>query len=365
MTEVLPERRTARLVDVAKAAGVSRGTAGNVFSRPELVRAEVRARVEEAARNLGYGGPDPKGRLLRAGRTNAIGVVMPAAAGISLSFKHPYMREFLTGVAEVCEEQSAGMSLVSGIDDQKAWGIRNALVDGFILSSIEEVELIEPALRRKLPFVVMDIDGGPDISSVRIDDRDGARQLAQHLVDLGHRRFAVLSVLRQSGHAPIFHGPGETPHGLFAGYPNDRDRLSGIADVLERVGISINDVPIIEVFGGAAEGPSFGGAVEGASMLLDNAPEATAVLALGDTQELAILAEARRRNIAVPGDLSIVGFDDPPQLALANPPLTTIVQPTAEKGRVAARMLFDGGAPRHVVLPVKLIVRGSTAPPRR
>lgn len=353
-----------RLVDVAKAAGVSRGTASNVFNNPRLVRPEVRERVEAVARELGYGGPDPKARLLRAGKANAIGVVMPGAFGITIAFRHPYMRDFLAGVTDVCEEHGAGLSLVSGIDDQRGWGIRNALVDGFILGRIEEVELIEAAIRRRLPFVVMDTDGGPDISSVRIDDRGAARLAAQHLVDLGHRRFAILSVLRQSGRAPIFHGPAETHHELVAGYPNDRERLSGIADVLAGVGISIDAVPIVEVFGGAAEGASFGGAAVGASMLLDNAPEATAVLAMGDTQELAVLDEARRRNIAVPRDLSVVGFDDPPQLALADPPLTTIVQPTVEKGRVAARILFEGGPPRHVVLPVHLVIRSSTAPPR-
>ena len=99
-------------------------------------------------------------------------------------------------------------------------------------------------------------------------------------------------------------------------------------------------------------------------MLLDNAPEATAVIALGDTQELAVLSEARRRGIIVPRDLSVVGFDDPPEAARTDPPLTTIVQPTIEKGRVAARILFEGGPPRQVVLPVKLVVRSSTAPPR-
>ena len=77
---------------------------------------------------------------------------------------------------------------------------------------------------------------------------------------------------------------------------------------------------------------------------------------VGGHSGLAILAEARRRGIAVPRDLSVVGFDDPPQLAEVDPPLTTIVQPSVEKGRIAARILFEGGPPRQVVLPVTLIV---------
>ncbi|MEX0853454.1 MAG: substrate-binding domain-containing protein [Bauldia sp.] len=247
---------------------------------------------------------------------------------------------------------------MSGVDDQKAWGIRNALVDGFILNLLEDVELIEPALRRKLPFVVMDIDGGPAFSSVRIDDRGGARQAAQHLVDLGHRHFAIVSVLRQMGLAPILHGPAEAHHRLVAGYPPDRERLSACAEVLAGAGIPIDDVPIVEI-------NSNEDMAAGVSLLLDSAPETTAVISIaGDPQALAVLDQARRRGIAVPGDLSIVGFDDNPEAALADPPLTTIVQPVGEKGRVAARILFEGGPPRHVVLPVTLVVRGSTAPPR-
>jgi DNA-binding LacI/PurR family transcriptional regulator len=76
------------------------------------------------------------------------------------------------------------------------------------------------------------------------------------------------------------------------------------------------------------------------------------------------MAEARRRGVDVPGDVSVIGFDDAPDAAVASPPLTTIAQPTIEKGRIAARMVFEGGRSRRLVLPVELVVRGSTAPPR-
>lgn len=349
---------------MAAAAGVSKATVSNVFNWPERVRPDLRKRVEEAARRLGYSGADPRGSLLSGGKTNALGIVPPGAFGIGIAFTHPYMRDFLAGVAEVCEAYGAAMHLVSGVGDKKARSIRNALVDGFIFNSLEEVELIEPVRRQSLPFVVMDADGGPLINSVRIDDRDGARQAAQHLVDLGHRRFAILTVLRQSGSPPILHRPGGEGPRLDVGYPMDWERLCGIAEVLATVGLSINDVPIVEVFGGSADTTTFGGALAGAALLFDNAPEATAVIALGDTQDLAVLAEAKRRNIAVPRDLSVVGFDDPPQLALADPPLTTVAQPSIEKGRVAARIIFEGGPARQVVLPVTLMIRNSTAPPR-
>lgn len=353
-----------KLSDVAAAAGVSKATASNVFSAPERVRLELRLRVEAAARSLGYAGPDPKGRLLSGGKANAIGIVPPGAFGIPIAFRHPYMREFLGGVSDICEEHGAGLHIVSGIAGQKARGIRNALVDGLILSSIADAELINPALRGTLPFVVMDEDCGPDINSVRSDDRDGARQATRHLIELGHRQFAILSVLRDSGKKPIYHGPQEKSHQLIAGYPIDRERLVGVAEALTPAGISIDQVPIVEVFGGAGDDDSFGGARQGAALLLDKAPQATAILAMGDTQELAVLAEAARRNISVPRELSIVGFDDPPQLAQFDPLLTTVVQDVAEKGRIAARLLFAHGPPRQIVLPVRLAVRNSTAAPR-
>jgi DNA-binding LacI/PurR family transcriptional regulator len=351
--------RRAKLKDVAKAAGVSQGTASNAFNRPELVRPLVRERVEKAARELGYFGPDPKARLLRVGKVNAIGVVTGQWAPLAELFRHPYPRAFLSGVAEVCDEKGSGLALVSGVGDTKAWGISNAIVDGFIIHTEEEIaeKVVEIAKRRRLPFVLIDTEAGPDANWVRLDDRSGAREAARHLVGLGHRRFAILSVLRARGRETIFHDPGTHHHRLAAGFIHDSERIAGYAEAFTEAGISIDDMPIIEAPASTV------GAASGALTLFDRAPGATAVLTSSDTQALAVLAEARRRNISVPGDLSVVGFDDQPEAALADPPLTTVFQPVVEKGRAAARILFEGGPPRHIVLPLQLIVRASTAPP--
>ncbi len=354
----------ARLSDVALAAGVSKATASNVFSAPEKVRPELQRRVKEAALALGYAGPDPKGRLLSGGKANAIAVVQPGDSGITIAFRHPYMIEFLAGVAEICEEHGAGLHLVSGKEGQKAVGIRNALVDGFIFFSVEEANLIEPSRRNRMPYVLMDVDAGKSVNSVCSDDRAGARRATQHLIDLGHRKIAVASVLRNSNQVPIFHDRGETPHRLAFGYHVDHERLAGIAEAMAGVGIAIDRVPIVEFFCRAGWEPPYDGSAAGAELLLDNAPDATAIIALGDTQALAIVAELRRRNIAVPQAMSIVGFYDPTEQASFDLPLTAIVQPVVEKGRMAARILFEGGPPRQVVLPLELVVRGSTARPR-
>src|SRR6476620_4860800 len=125
-----------KLSDVAKAAGVSQGTASNAFSRPQLVREEVRERVRAAARDLGYAGPDPKGRLLRAGKVNAVGVA--TAEPLSYFFEDPFARELMQGMSEACDSAGAGLALVSAKNDERlAWNIQSALVDGFVLLCIE------------------------------------------------------------------------------------------------------------------------------------------------------------------------------------------------------------------------------------
>jgi DNA-binding LacI/PurR family transcriptional regulator len=351
-------RATVTLSDVAAAARVSKATASNVFSRPERVRPVLRERVEAAARALGYVGPDPRGRMLSSGRVNAIGVVPPAAFGISLFFKDPYTIEFLAGVSEVCEAQGVGLSLVSGREDQQAWGITSALVDGFILSSSEQIAFIAPAKRAHLPVVVMNDDAGPDVSSVTITGADGARQITEHLIALGHRRFAVAIPLREF-RAPIVHPPGRDR--VLVAPIAVPDRLAGIEAALRASGLSLDAMPIVETCTTPEETAAFG---SGAAMLFEAAPDATAVIALNDKVALAVLRHARLQGLSVPKDLSVVGFDDVAEAAHADPPLTTVAQPTFEIGRTAARLLLAGGAPRHVVLPVKLVVRGSTAPPR-
>ncbi len=348
------EKKAVRLADVARAAGVSQGTASNVFSRPELVRPEVRRRVEESAKRLGYNGPDPRGRLLRAGKVNAIGVVV--MGDLTYFFNDPFNREFMAGLAQVCDERGAGLSLISAANQMvAAWSIETALVDGFVVQCIEDGDrLVELAKRRGLPFVACDLDAGPGTSSVRIDDRGGARMAAEHLLRLGHRRFAILSLeLLEDGRIGLV----DRARREAAKYAGTHDRLAGYEEALAAAGLDIDDVPVVET----ANDPA--GVAIGAATLLDAAPDATAVLAMSDVTALAVLAEARKRGIAVPGQLSIVGFDDVAEAAAANPPLTTIRQPILEKGRLAARLILDRGPPRHEVLPIELVVRGSSAPP--
>jgi DNA-binding LacI/PurR family transcriptional regulator len=347
------------LMDVATAASVSKSTAANVFNRPERVRPEVRARVEAAARELGFAGPDPRGRLLNSGKANVIGVV-PSGEGIAWVFDDPYMRAFLAAVANECQARQLGLQLIDGHGEAGAETIRRAVVDGLILHTADQARAIDPALRRRLPIVVMDRTAEPDVSSVSIDDRGGARLLTEHLIGLGHRRFVVATLTR--GYiAPVLHRVTGEPRQLVSAHPVDEERLAGVAEALREAGLSIDDMPLVEAWGSAEERRLYG---SGAALILDSLGDATAVIALGGEIALSTLAEAKARGIALPRDLSIAGFDDPPAAALADPPLTTIAAPVAESARAAARLLLEGGAPWHVELPVELIVRQSTAKPR-
>jgi DNA-binding LacI/PurR family transcriptional regulator len=349
-------KKPVRLLDIARAAGVSLGTASNAFNRPDRVRPELRDLIKTTARELGYSGPDPVGRLLMGAKAHAIGVLPPGDLPVSHAVGSPYFRDFVRGVAEACDENDASVLIISGAKERKSWAIRNALVDGFVLGHVEDVALVS-ARRRITPFVVIDMDAGPQAHTVRIDGRNGARQAAEHLLSLGHRRFAIASVLRRPAE-PIWHSPGEPERRLLGGFPLDALKLLGYADALASAGLSIEDMPIVEF-------PLVSPDVEaGARMLLDRCAEATAILAMSDRPAITILAEAKSRNLDVPGDLSVVGFDDAENAQFADPPLTTVAQPTLEKGKTAARMLFEGAPPGEVVLPTRLVVRASTAPPR-
>jgi DNA-binding LacI/PurR family transcriptional regulator len=338
----------ARLIDVAKAAGVSRSTASNVFNTPEMVRPKLRQRVEAAARELDYAGPDPKGRLLRAGKFNAIGVMPPSDWGVADSLRNPVFDLFLLGVGEVCDEVGANLVILPGGTGNG--GIRTALVDGFIFGRGEHLAQVEPARLRRLPFAVVDFDPGPSISSVRVDARAGCYAAAKHLLDHGHRGFGILSFLRSSGPARV-HPAGQRRGPEAVGMPTDQEKFLGYAEALFGAGLDINDVAMVQADPWDRDA---------ARMMLDAAPEASAILSMSVMQGIAVIGEARRRGLSVPRDLSVVGYNDIPDAARCDPPLTTIDGMGVQKGRAAAHIVFGGGPPRQEILKPQLIMRAST-----
>lgn len=344
-------RDLVRLSDVAKAAGVSQGTASNVFSRPDLVREEVRERVRETARKLGYAGPDPRGRLLRAGKSNAIGVA--TAEPLSYFFDDPFARELMRGIAEACDERAAGLALVSARNDERlAWNIQSALVDGFVLLCIENGEkLVELTRERQLPFIALAL-GKPDetISAIGVDDYAGAQMAARHLAELGHRRFGILALEFDD----LTEGPVDDVRIANATYSTSRDRANGYFEELALYGVARESIPTYETRSSA----------ESVSRGLDHIlthQTPTAILCMSDRVAMFAIEELARRGLSVPGDISIVGFDGVPEAATFSPSLTTIAQPIAEIGRRAVNAILEGdGSVHREVLPLELVVRQST-----
>ena len=262
----------------------------------------------------------------------------PGAYAIADVVRSPYGRELLLGAAQACDAAGATLSLVNGTDETRTASIREALVDGFILGNVIDIELVASAKRRRLPFVILESDAGPEINSIRIDGRSGAIAAARHLLGLGHRRFAILSIRRAAG-APIVHMPGESGRDLMTGFALDHERLAGFRDALAEAGLSIDDMPIIETTPGD---PDAGAAV------FDNCPDATAIMTMSDWQAITVLDEAVRRGIDVPGHVSVVGFDGTAEAARTSPPLTTVAHDIAGKARLAAEMVLANGPPRQV-----------------
>jgi DNA-binding LacI/PurR family transcriptional regulator len=342
-----------KLADVARAAGVSQGTASNVFSRPEVVREEVRERVLGIAKDLGYNGPDIKGRLLRAGRVNAIGVA--AIEPLAYFFGDPWARALMTEIAAVCDATGTGIALVSAQNQQKlAWNIDSALVDGFILLCVEGGEkLVALTRRRQLPFIALALgDGDVAIPAIGLDNIAGAAQAARHLADLGHRRFAILAI----GDAAGALAPEQAVRSLKF---TSRDRALGYWQALADFGVGRADVPIHAT---ENDRPSVDAALEA---LFAAAMPPTAILAMSDRIALFAMQWLAGRGYAVPDDVSVIGFDGVPEAATAVPGLTTMAQPLAEIARRAVAAILEDAAPaQQEALAVTLIVRGSTAPPR-
>ena len=352
--------RIVRLSDVAKAAGVSQGTVSNVFNHPDLVRAEVLARVKDIARDLGYQGPDPRGRLLRAGKVNAIGVA--TAKPISHFFTDPYARALLAEISRACEATGTGISLVSTLNEEAlSWNMRNALVDGFILFCLAGAErLIAHSQERFLPFIVLAFDDAEShLPVIDVDNVAGGHKAAAHLADLGHRRFAILAIEFNEGCAGR-----RTPDDIAcASLPSGRDRARGSLDELAMRGIPPDTVPIFECI---EDGKSVHAALQ--TLFEGDGPKPTALIAQSDAIAMIALDWLAARGLSVPEDVSIIGFDGVPEAALTRPPLTTIAQPIAEISRRAVRAIAEHNSsdtkPVRDLLDTELILRGSTAPPK-
>ena len=341
--------RPATLATVAAAVGVSRMTVSNAYNRPDQLSPALRERILEAARDLGYPGPNPVARTLSRGETGSIGLVLDYP--LTEAFTDPATVLFLHGVAAGCEQREVGLSLVPRIAGRDAALVHTALVDGFVLYCTPEGDARLDAVReRRLPYVQVDYAPTPGGRAVNVDDRGGARAVAEHLVALGHRRFGIVQPFDKTARTAAEAEANAEWH-------IDGERLAGWRAALEPAGVDWASVPVASAPGGGRDTGRLA-----AAALLDRADRPTAILALYDQVALGVLDAAAERGIAVPADLSVAGFDDVPEAALVTPALTTVHQSHAEKGAAAVRLLLDEGSPDAVVLDTELVVRASTGP---
>ena len=345
------------LQTIADRLGVSRMTVSNAFSRPDQLSAELRKQILSTAQELGYVGPDPTARALARGSTGAVGVLLTDA--LRHAFTDEVATAFLGAIVEELAPTGLALTLLTSNGRDDVVPARDVAIDGAVLYSCHvESPARDWLLRRKLPLVFVDQDPVPGISSVNVDDRDGARAAAQHLVDLGHRRIGIVNTV-------VDGTPGivDDPLAEARGHP-PRQRMLGWLDMLEGAGIQPTVVQTRN------DGSDHGGAA--ARALLAVQPRPTAVLCFSDLLALDVIRVARSLGMTVPDDLSVVGFDDTAAAQHSEPALTTVRQDIAAKGRLASAALTAAiesaktGVParvRHRVLPTELVIRESTARP--
>jgi DNA-binding LacI/PurR family transcriptional regulator len=350
------------LRDVAKALGVSHTTVSNAYNRPDKLSEQLRRRILETAARMGYQGPDPLAAGLVRRQSGALGVLFDEDLATALT--DPAAMLFLQGVARAGQASALGLTLLPAprrpADGRQADGgeiaaaTRAALVDGFVVYSVAaDHPGFHAARLRGIPLVVVDEPAPPngdDWMFLGVDDRGGAERAAHHLTGLGHRRIAILvDRLTPGDH----HGPVSRQRLAATTYQTARERVAGY---LAGLGA---EPPIWECGGGTPEH-----AVAATRALLKAGPakRVTAILAMTDELARGVLKTAAAMGVAVPDQLSVVGFDDIPEAARTDPPLTTVRQPLAGKGVLAVEVLTGARTPGER-LPTHLVNRATTAPP--
>lgn len=326
-----PERVT--LAQIAGQAGVSLTTISKVLNGGPDVAAGTRARIEDLLQRSGYE------RRRGERRDTAVEVVVPALDG-------HWALGVMDGVSEAAARRSLAVTLsvtgdAEGPGDEWARGVLRRRPAGVVLLSRGIPSPVREELRsRGIPFVVIDPAGdpAPGLPCVGTADWSGGVSAARHLGELGHRHVAVMAaddrLLRL------------------------RARLDGFVAGMAEVGLPV-EPDAVHRCGATPES-----AADATHALLEATSRPTAVFAVSDMRAFGVIAAARSRGMTVPGDLSVVGFDDVDVAGLSLPPLTTVRLPLRELGeRAVALVLGDDGDAPAWDLATSLVVRGTTAPP--
>jgi LacI family transcriptional regulator len=336
------------LRDVAAAAGVSAGTASYALNGSPLVRPATRERVLEAARRLDYV-PDRNAARLRNRRSEciAVGYSSHTLAVGSGTFYGSVVR----GITDVLEAHGYSMRLVLldgvGVPTSTEGGYRRPLhgldVDGLLVMNWLDAALMQNLGALGAPLVAIDASGAyPDVPAVDNDDRGGVESAIDYLAGLGHRRIAFLNGALD--------------------YPFEREALAGYLAVCERHGLLVEPRLLRTSDYSVASGRA------AMSEVLRSGSPPTAVFAVDDESAAGAMQAIANAGLRIPDDVSVVGMDDVPLAAALRPALTTVRIDTEELGRRGAQMLLQIVAgtqlePPRVILPTRLVVRESAAPP--
>lgn len=326
----------ARMADVAQAAGVSVATVSKVVNRRDGVAATTTARVLKVIEEFGYAA-SLGARSLRTSRTDVIGVLVAEF--------EPFSLELLKGISEAAASSpyellafaGAAHSAEVGWERRSLSRLGGTLIDGAIVVTPTVVDG-----RPGVPVVAIDPHAGsPESPTVDVDNVGGAHQAIAHLVGLGHTRIAMIG-----GRADL---------------ASARLREQGYREALAAAGLSVDESLVAT---GTFRPES---AEQPVRALLARPDRPTALFAANDLMAIRALEVAAELGVRVPDQLSVVGFDNVPESALATPQLTTVAQPLHDLGAAALHLLVEllsGEQPEHshVRLPTSLVTRASTAP---
>jgi LacI family transcriptional regulator len=343
-------QREATVADVARLAKVSKATAARALGGYGSVNEDTRLRVLDAADAVGYL-PNALARTMSTGRSHTIGVVLS-------DIENPFFAKATRAISDVV--QSAGFDVVLCNTDENPHNEAAAIdlllekrVAGLIVAPADRNAngAVARVTAQGRPLVLFDrtVDDF-ECDSVIADNRRGAYELARVLLRAGHRRIAFLSTLGQQNYR----------RGDRIRSTSVADRVDGFEAALDEAGVEIaNQIVLLD------------GERPGIDPLLTHAVHhgATAIIASDSLIAQHVLHGAKNRGLAVPEELSLVAFDDPPWTSLSNPPVTVMAQPIHDIGAEAARLLvrrLDGlkGDVQRIVMSQRLIERDSVAPPR-
>jgi len=330
--------------DIARIAGVSHSTVSRALRGCTLIPAVTTTRIQQIATELGYSA-SAIGRGLVKGRTEAIGVVVT-------SIEDPFNGEVVAGLEEVANNHGYSVILATSqalpereISVVKAFQSRR--VDGIVVASSRVGSHYSNMLSElQIPVVLLNNQHPGDFSySVRIDNTRGAFDATNHLLQLGHRRIAYLG----------------DKFGLYS----DVERRAGFLKAMQHAGLAVPHAFLLDGDGRMQGAVAAMRELWGNGQALSPLRFPTAIVCYNDMSAFGVMKVGKERNILIPDQLSIVGFDDIQMADLVHPGLTTIHQPKRELGSSAMSLLLQllrgERAEKSVVLPGELIVRGSTS----